>query len=132
MTMEWMQANIKAMPGMDGAAIMGHFVQSWEQGEDPILRGAPHFIVGHLHKSTLMPLENCSIALTYLELAAFSMGLGACWAGAFQLAAMLHPPLMEALQLPEEHQSFGAMMIGYPKYGYSRIPLRNDAQILWR
>ncbi len=132
MTVDWMGIMLKEMPEMESAPLMEEFVKAWEQGEDPILRGAPHLIVGHVNQSTLMPLENCSIALTYLELAAFSMGLGACWAGALQLAAISHPPIKEALQLPEGHQSYGAMMIGYPKHNFPRIPLRNDLQIRWR
>jgi len=132
MTMDWMRLTLKEMPGMEGADVIEEFVKSWDQGEDPILRGAPHLIISHANQSTLMPLENCSIALTYLELAAFSMGLGACWAGAFQLAVTFHPPLMEALQLPEGHLSYGGMMIGYPKHQFPRIPLRNDLRILWR
>jgi nitroreductase len=134
MTVDWMRFILKEIPEMADVdvAIMEDFVKSWEQGEDPILRGAPQLIVGYVDQSTLMPIENCTIALTYLELAAFSLGLGACWAGAFQMAATSHPPIMDALQLPEGHQSYGAMMIGYPKHRFLRIPLRNDPYILWR
>ncbi len=134
MTVDWMRFILTEMPEMADVdtAIMEEIVKSWEQGEDPILKGAPHLIVGHVNQSMLMPLEDCTIALTYLELAAFSIGLGACWAGAFQMAAISHPPIMEALQLPEGHQSYGAMMIGYPKHRFLRIPLRNTLRILWR
>jgi len=70
--------------------------------------------------------------LTYLELAAPAFGLGTCWAGYFDVAANLWPPLKNALELPDGHTSFGAMMIGYPKYKYQRMPLRNQAKISWR
>ena len=66
----------------------------------------------------------CTIALTYLELAAPSIGLGCCWAGYFYAAATTFPPLQEALALPKNHQCFGAMMAGYPKFNYHRMPLR--------
>ena len=72
------------------------------------------------------------IALTYLELAATSMGLGCCWAGYFNAAAASFPPLIEALALPEGHQSYGAMMIGFPQYQYQRLPARNEPAITWR
>jgi nitroreductase len=65
-----------------------------------------------------MALAACIIALTYLELAVTSFGLGACWAGYFSAAANMGPPMKKALGLPEEHNSFGAMMVGYPKYKY--------------
>lgn len=66
------------------------------------------------------------------NLAAPSMGLGACWAGYFNAAASLWPPMQEALGLPEDHTAFGSMMIGYPKYAYYRLPLRNEPHITWR
>jgi len=40
--------------------------------------------------------------------------------------------MKEALQLPEEHQTFGAMMVGYPRHRFRRIPLRNKPTIIWR
>lgn len=132
MTVDWMRSIIKAWPDPDGSFLLGQFVSSWERGEDPILRGAPQVIIGHADKSALTPVEDCSIALTYLELAAYSLGLGACWAGAFQIAAASYPPMIEALRLPEGHRCCGAMMIGYPKHEFCRIPLRREPQVVWR
>lgn len=74
----------------------------------------------------------CTIALTYLELAATSMGLGTCWAGYFNVAATSFPPMQEALALPPGHQAFGSMMVGCPKFSYHRLPLRNPPAISWR
>jgi len=96
-----------------------------------VLRGAPQLIIAH--GQALPPTQTaCVIALTYLELAAFAQGLGACWAGYFNAAATFYPPMQQALALPEGHQSFGAMMVGYPKFQYHRLPLRNEAKITWR
>ena len=76
-----------------------------------------------------MSESSCTIALTYLELAALPFGLGTCWAGFVQMAVM-SPSIQEFLNLPEGHQSFGAMMIGYPEFEYHRIPLRK-MDITW-
>jgi len=73
-----------------------------------------------------------TIALTYLELAAYSLGMGACWAGFLGIAAGYFPPLVKELPIPEGHQVFGAMMIGYPKHAYHRIPSRTEARIAWQ
>ena len=73
-----------------------------------------------------------AIALTYLELAAHATGLGACWAGYFHFACGSYKPLQEALSLPDGHQVHGAMMLGYPKHRFSRIPLRNAPAVIWR
>jgi hypothetical protein len=42
------------------------------------------------------------------------------------------PRLFEALGLPPGHLAFGAMMIGYPKFKYRRIPIRNRQKVIWR
>ena len=70
-----------------------------------------------------MAQSTCTIALTYLELAAAGMGIGACWAGYLNAAANSFAPLTEKLPLPENHRCYGAMMIGYPRYGYHRLLL---------
>jgi hypothetical protein len=47
-------------------------------------------------------------------------------------AAATFPPMQQALGLAENHQCFGAMMIGYPRFSYKRLPLRNKPEITWR
>ena len=70
--------------------------------------------------------------MTTFELLAITEGLGSCWAGFFFRAASHWPPLQEALELPAGNTITGAMMTGYPKHPYQRIPLRNEARITWR
>ena len=111
---------------------MDRIVAFWDSGVDNICRSAPHLIIAHAPKEERSAPAACTLALGYLELAAPSLGLGACWAGFFQAAAQFWPPLQEALPLPDGHSSFGAMMVGYPKYHYQRLPLRNPAVITWK
>jgi len=33
--------------------------------------------------------------------------------------------------LPAEHRAYGAMMVGYPKFKYPRIPQRNPPRVVW-
>jgi len=63
------------------------------------------------------------------KLAAPSFGLGTCWAGYFNTAATVWPPMQEALELSEGHAGFGAMMIGHPRYAYHCLPLRDEPEI---
>ncbi len=111
---------------------MSGLVKAWESGFDPITRGAPGLVVAHAPKEYMLAQPDCTIALTFLDLAAPSLGLGTCWAGFFMMAAAHWPPLQHALALPEGNASFGAMMIGYPKYRYHRLPLRKEANITWQ
>jgi len=126
---DWMRWATSNMPEN---ALLDWELKRWEGGRDAILRGAPVVIVTHAEKDNRMAPVDCTIALTYLELAAASMGLGCCWAGFFKSAATTFTPMMEALSLPDGHQCFGAMMVGYPKLRYHRMPLRKPPDITWR
>ncbi len=107
-------------------------VEVWDRGTDRILRDAPCLVVAFGRSDVSASQSACISARTYLELAAYSYGLGACWAGYFNAAANFYKPMQDALSLPEGHQSFGAMMIGYAKNKYHRVPMRNEAKIEWR
>ena len=131
-TVDWIRQMLKNMPEFALAFHLDRVVRQWEEGEDIILRGAPNLIVAHAGKDDPMEPTSSAIALSHLELAATSMDLGCCWAGAIHAAATTFPPMAEALKLPENHICQGAMMVGYPKYKYHRLPLRKSPQVIWR
>ena len=124
MVVEWFREN-NYFPGV---------VKAWKEGRDMVLRGAPHVAIAHAKKDggLLKPTEDCAIAITYLELAAHAHGIGACWAGFLTNGANDYQPLVETLGLPADHKVYGALMLGYPKFRYRRIPLRDPAKIEWR
>ncbi|MFZ3048303.1 MAG: nitroreductase family protein [Desulfatirhabdiaceae bacterium] len=128
---DWMRWMAEKQPMIAADLHMDRAVHRWEAGTDVILRGAPALIVAHADKTDRTAPAACSIALAYLELAAVSMGLGTCWAGYFWAASLSFPPLINALALPEGHQSYGAMMVGYSKFAYKRLPLRHSPDISW-
>ena len=132
MVIDWMRYVCKEHPKMAQPLHMDAVIAGWEAGLDPVCRKAPHLIIACGDKTNPMAQTASIIALTYAELAAFSMGLGACWAGYFNAAATFWPPLQQALELPENHVCFGAMMLGYPQYAYHRLPRRKEADITWR
>lgn len=107
-------------------------VAAWEKGADAVLRSAPHVVIAHAPAVGYKPTVDCTIALTYLDLAANAVGLGCCWAGILMWAIEEHRPLADALQLPAGHQACGALMLGYPQFRYARIPQRNPAKVTWR
>ncbi|MGB3222397.1 MAG: nitroreductase family protein [Desulforhopalus sp.] len=121
MVVEWMQGK-DLYPGLETA---------WEKGRDLILRDAPHLAIAHAPVHGLSPAIDCTIAVTTLELAASALGFGGCWAGIFMAAANDYAPLIELLQLPEDHNVYGALMLGYPHLRYQRIPQRKKAGISW-
>ncbi len=130
LTADWLRWLIKEQPEMAAALQAKRVVSGWDSGLDTISRNAPHLIVAYANQSILS--RDFQIALEYLELAAFSQGLGACWAGYMHGAFATYSPAMEALKLPEGCQSYGSMLVGYPAHKLARIPLRNKPNIIWR
>ena len=119
-------------PEVAGIMNLANSVKGWEKGRDVIFRNAPEVIMAHALKEDGRAVSSSTIALAYLELAATGMGLGCCWAGYFQFAATSFQPMIDALRLPEGHQCMGAMMVGYSKFKYYRLPLRKEPEIIWR
>lgn len=111
--------------------VMPGVVKNWEKGIDKVLHSAPHVAIVHAAEGGLHPAEDCSLAAAYLELAAHSRGIGACWAGFLMEAAEGYAPIRDLLGLPEGHSVYAALMLGYPKYRYHRIPRRRDVEIRW-
>lgn len=132
LVIDMMRHLLKEKHPVSKALHMDNAVSHWEAGSDMVLRGAPHIIVTHASKEERTAPLASTIALSYLELAAPSFGLGTCWAGYFYTAALMWPPVKESIALPEGHACLGAMMLGYPKYKYHRLPLREEAQVAWR
>ncbi|MBI5601932.1 MAG: nitroreductase family protein [Deltaproteobacteria bacterium] len=132
LVVDWMRVLLEEGSEYALTKRLDRIVNAWDQGIDRILRSAPHLVVAHGSSTLAASQSSCILALAYLELAAPSFGLGTCWAGYFMAAANSYPPLQEVLALPPDHLPFGAVMIGYPKYAYQRMPIRNRPPITWR
>jgi nitroreductase/NAD-dependent dihydropyrimidine dehydrogenase PreA subunit len=111
---------------------LASIISRWESGHDVILRNAPALIVVHAPRKNGSAMIDCTIALSYLDLAASAFGLGGCWAGYFMVASSQSPEIAKSLNLPEGNIPMGALMIGYPKFKYHRIPPRNVAKVIWK
>jgi nitroreductase/NAD-dependent dihydropyrimidine dehydrogenase PreA subunit len=113
-----------------GIEMFKFLTDAWAAGHDAILRGAPHLAIAHAGNEYGSTAADCAIAVTTLDLAASSQGLGTCWAGFFMIAcASGYKPLLDFLQLPENHKVHAALMLGYPKYSYHRVPVRQPLQL---
>ena len=126
---DWMRDEISKNPQM--AAMFEGVLKRMEAGHPDFIRNAPALVIAHAEKTMLMHSVDCSIALGYFDLAANAAGLGCCWAGFFMIAANTFPALKEAVALPEDQLVYGALMVGYPKYKYRRIPVRRPPRITW-
>lgn len=131
MVIDWMRSISEKQPGLAETMQTERFINAWESEEDYICRKAPHVIVTHAPTNDATGQTACTIALTYLELAAPTFGLGTCWAGYFQTAANFWQPMKEELGLPKNNKCHGAMLTGYPRFKFQRIPVRKDPDITW-
>lgn len=132
LVIEWMKLFIVQEPKLAKMLHMDLVVLAWEKNnKDRILRNAPHVVVAHAPKDSRPAGPAAITAAAYLELAAPGLGLGTCWAGYFNTAGQMHPPLASALGLPDGHQPFASLMLGRPKMSYHRLPLRKVPEIMW-
>ena len=132
MTVDFMKS---VLPVLTDESLIGRFrrvIEAWDNGIDRVLRSAPHLIVVHGPADEFFSATDCAGALSYLKLYTHAKGLGTCWAGYFTVASNHHEPLTKALALPTGHKCFGAVILGYPRYRYYRIPKRNAPLVTWR
>lgn len=132
MSCDWMKQMLKQMPDAPHSPVFNQIVNAWETGKDFVLHDAPSLVIVHSKIRTGTESTDAAISLAYFDLAALSFGMGCCWAGLFMMAAKLWEPLKEYLELPKGHQLHGAMMAGYPKLKFQRLPMRNQPPIQWR
>ena len=132
MAVDWMRYMIKEQPDFAKMLHLDLVVAGWEFGMDTVSRGAQHLILANGAKKNIMAKDSCTIAMTHLELALPSFGLGGCWNGFFNTAAINWPPLQEALGLGGDTVNHCVMMVGFPKYKYHRMPPRNKPVIEWK
>ncbi|WP_298666150.1 nitroreductase family protein [uncultured Methanofollis sp.] len=129
---EWMREMAESGAEHPLAPVFPALVQTWDAGEDPICRGAPHLVVAHADARNPLAFTDSVIALTWLDVAAPSFGLGTCWAGFVQIAAISSPALAASLGLPAGHAPQYAMLLGYPEHRYARVPGREKVRVTWR
>ncbi|WP_039658160.1 nitroreductase family protein [Clostridium tyrobutyricum] len=107
-----------------------HVKNYMENGNDTILRNAPHLILAIAPNDFKNGRENTISSLSYVELFATTLGLGSCWAGLFEMCVFAdYAPLLNLFNIPEGKIITGALMVGYPKYKYKRLVDRNPISI---
>lgn len=111
---------------------LARLVNAWDAGQDRILRHAPLLLIAHAPAASYNPLVDCTIAMAHVDLLAGAFGLGGCWAGLMMAAIKGSPAVHDLLQLPIGHDAYGAMMLGYPKLSYARIPPRRELRLRWQ
>jgi len=131
-TVGWMRKILEKDPQPANAPYMPIIVGAWDMGFDAVLRDAPGLVIATAPKEDPNGMVDLTLALSYLELAAPSMGIGTCWAGLLQGALCSYAPLKAAAGIPEGFPHHYPMMIGYAKARYYRLPERKAPAITWK
>ena len=130
LAVEWVAGVLKTDPRVALARpYLPRVLSAWEAGHDSVLRNAPVLIVASAPKESAFGLVDLTLALSYLDLLAPTMGLGTCWAGLLQGALLSSPPLKEKVGIPKEHPHHYPMMLGYPAVKHHRLPERKPPKI---
>jgi nitroreductase len=127
----WIRDTMEHQPQMSRVFNLPAMLVKQEKEMNSFLRGAPVMICATNRMKQSMALTNCVIAMTTLELAATSLGLGGCWAGMVYMMAASYPPVAQAIGLPAGQTAHAVMVVGYPKYQYTRLTERKPAPITW-
>jgi len=121
LSLEWMGTN----------PARSHYMEAARQGLDVILRDATALAVVHGPAQSFWTAIDSTLALTYMELLAATMGLGTCWAGLVTYASTAVPGLLPVLGVPEGSKVGGAIMLGHPRLKHRLIPPRDAARVTW-
>ncbi len=127
-TLEWLKKQIDA--GSEWAQPYKEMVSGKVLQRDPIFRGAPHVLIALANTSIPFSTDNARMAMVYARIQAASLNVGSCWAGFFELYARAQPQEVAALLHLSEHNIVGAaIMLGYAKYAYHRLPDRDPLKL---
>ena len=128
---DWMRHTLKERPDFGKMMHFDTIIAAWKLKIDVVSRGCSALVLTNGGAKDPFADAACRIAMTFFDLAVPSMGLGSCWNGYFNRAALEWPPLKKALGLSEHMANYGAMMVGYPKFTYPRMPTRHAPKITW-
>lgn len=131
MVIDWLQDCIDTNHPLTEKLPMESMVQAWNDGIDMVFREAPALIINHAPDMGGMQAVNSAIAMTYFELAASCKNIGSCWAGFLMIAAGQSEKIRKALNIPDENVFCSALMLGYSKYKYQRVPDRKELTLAW-
>ena len=101
------------------------------EGRDVVLRGGTVLAVAHGPEDWSWNDVDGTIALTYMELHAATLGLGVCWGGLVTSASKTVPALADILGIPQGHKAAGALMLGLPRQRHLLVPPRNPVDVTW-
>lgn len=103
--------------------------KKFREGKDIIFRGAPHMVIATCPADAATPLADGLIALTYMELLAYPLGLGVVWAGYIMRILEMEPKILHELGIPENHVLSYVLLFGESARSYPRGVQRDEIEV---
>lgn len=128
---EWMRKMVATKNPLAKAIGFESLVHSYEQGNDVICRSGRNLIIGYTDANYSLGAIDTVIATSQMELMLPSFGLGGCWAGFVMMAMNYSAEVRKVVELDDSQAIHSALIIGYPKYRFSKIPPRKDVDVKW-
>lgn len=92
---------------------------------NPVIGEHAVLLIGYCKKTALNPSQDTAIALATAELMLQANGIGTCWGGYLTRFLNQIPACRTCLQLPEDCNVYGTLMLGYPAQNpYRAVPKR--------
>lgn len=110
--------------GVKAGSAFASSLKGKEIDDDFFFKGAPLVIVVSGTGSV-----NSSLASSYMEIMANSLGLGVLYSGFAVICSKLSPKIRSLMKLPMGHRVVSVMVIGYPDVKYHRIAPRKKLKI---
>ena len=131
LTVNWLREIIKNPQVIAASPYLPVAIAAWAAGNDSVLRGAPSLVIAMAPKEAMNGLVDLTLALSYLDLFASALDLGTCWAGLLQGALLNDPPVKAAVGIPDSYPHHYPIMVGYPEFGFHRLPERRAPKIIF-
>ncbi|EJF42303.1 MAG: nitroreductase family protein [Clostridium sp.] len=100
-----------------------------EREDSEFLFHAPTYVIVSNDRQNVNALADSAVAMENMMLAAHSFGIGSCWLN--HLPGLTHHPvilsLMAELDIPDHHDIYGTLALGWPKKSSPAAGPRKDA-----
>ena len=106
-------------------------VDTTRNEKDMILFNAPCLILFHAEDSALFAEVNANLALQNASLVSHALGLGSMYSGLIVRVAHVDRSISELLSIPDNHQIYAALTLGYPKIKYKYWIERKTPRVRW-
>jgi nitroreductase len=103
----------------------------YNSGTDWIVRQAPVLVLFCADNIDAFSSENANIALQNATLAAEVLGLGCFYTGFVVMASRRSDRIAKLISLPETHQIYGSLAMGYPQLRFKKWVERNQVKVTW-